>query len=236
MLQDQFLIWHPGSQVYLGGFVLASTGHHADTSQVFLKTSNLTHDPVWTPAGGKKTHSPVSAVWKNTEAPPGGSRGAPRPDRNPSNLCLIIETLQLVPFDTSGFYFELAPVVWAPHRISKSLRPLSTATLWKNFIGPVPAAFTFRSLPGAHDCRLLINRELRHASQLFLHHDSPAQRLHHNSYTWTRTATNQWDADLVVKDAGVNFWYIHAWSYSPIKIGDLCQKPDNKVVYSCRFT
>lgn len=32
--------------VHLGGLVLASTGHQADTSQVLLTTSNFTQDPV----------------------------------------------------------------------------------------------------------------------------------------------------------------------------------------------
>lgn len=39
---------------YRGGLFLVSIGHHADTSQVFFSASNLTHDPVWIPVGGKK--------------------------------------------------------------------------------------------------------------------------------------------------------------------------------------
>lgn len=31
---------------YRGGLVLASMGHHADTSQVLFSLSNFTHDPV----------------------------------------------------------------------------------------------------------------------------------------------------------------------------------------------
>lgn len=35
--------------VYLGGFLVASMGHQADTSQVLCMLSNLTQTPVWTP-------------------------------------------------------------------------------------------------------------------------------------------------------------------------------------------
>ena len=57
--------------LYLGGLLLVSTGHHADTSQVFLLASNFTQVPVCTP-GVQKQLVVKPSRWRGGKSPEGG--------------------------------------------------------------------------------------------------------------------------------------------------------------------
>ncbi len=114
--------------------------------------------------------------------PPGGTRPKHLPEkasrRHPEQMP---EPPQLTPLDVEEqrLYSELLPSEWAPHPISKGApsHPTEKAHFGRLYPG---------SCPFGHDPKLMtigesrnvdwpVNRELRLAAQLFLHHDRPVQ-------------------------------------------------------------